>query len=107
MTENEFISYIEKLGIDCNDEKLNKLKKYYEMLGSFTTPIDLYYDGRLIRKKSFDYSYALSTHRSQGSSYNNVLVDIRNINTCKDEQVKRQLQYVALSRTRNNVLLYE
>ena len=82
-------------------------KKYYEMLGSFTTPIDLYYDGRLIRKKSFDYSYALSTHRSQGSSYNNVLVDIRNINTCKDEQVKRQLQYVALSRTRNNVLIYQ
>jgi ATP-dependent exoDNAse (exonuclease V) alpha subunit len=77
------------------------------MLGSFTTPIDLYYDGRLIRKKSFDYSYALTAYKSQGSSYNNVLVDIRNINICKDEQIKRQLQYVALSRTRNNVLIYQ
>lgn len=82
-------------------------KKYYEMINSFTTPIDLYYDGRLIRKKSFDYSYASTVHRSQGSSYNNVLVDIRNINSCSDESVTRQLQYVALSRTRKDVLIYQ
>ena len=32
-------------------------KKYFDMQGSFATPVDLYYDGRLIRKKSFDYGY--------------------------------------------------
>ena len=31
MIENEFIKYIEKLGVICDDDKLNKLKKYYEM----------------------------------------------------------------------------
>ena len=77
------------------------------MINSFTTPIDFYYDGRLIRKKSFDYAYAVTVHRSQGSSYNNVLVDMRNINSCSDEAVHRQLQYVALSRTRKDVLLYQ
>lgn len=82
-------------------------KKYYEMINSFTTPIDLYYDGRLIRKKSFDYSYSLTSHKSQGSSYNNVLVDMRNINSCRDESVTRQLQYVALSRTRKDALIYQ
>ena len=41
MTENEFISYIEKLGIDCNDEKLNKLKKYYEMLVEYNKHMNL------------------------------------------------------------------
>lgn len=92
---------------------LNKAKakyywqKYYEMINSFTTPVDLYYDGRLIRKQSFDYSYSLTTHRAQGSSYNNVLVDMRNINSCKDESVTRQLQYVALSRTRKDALIYQ
>lgn len=45
--------------------------------------------------------------RMQGSSYNNVLVDIRNINSCKDESVTRQLQYVALSRTRKDALIYQ
>lgn len=82
-------------------------KRYFEMINSFTTPKDLYYDGRLIRKKSFDYSYSLSAHKSQGSSYNNVLVDIKNINTCRDDAVTRQLQYVSLSRTRKNALIYQ
>lgn len=82
-------------------------KYYYQMINSFTTPIDFYYDGRLIRKKSFDYAYAVTVHRSQGSSYNNVLVDMRNVNSCSDEAVHRQLQYVALSRTRKDVLLYQ
>lgn len=82
-------------------------KRYFEMMNSFTTPFDLYYDGRLIRKRSFDYSYSISTHKAQGSNFNNVLVDIRNINSCRDESVKRQLQYVALSRTRRDVLIYQ
>jgi hypothetical protein len=82
-------------------------KRYYEMINSFASPIDMYYDGRLIRKKSFDYSYAITTHKSQGSSLDNVLVDMRNINSCSDENVRRQLQYVALSRTRKDALIYQ
>lgn len=82
-------------------------RKYYEMVGSFTTPFDLYFDGRLIRKKSFDYSYAISTHKSQGSTFNNVLVDMKDINSCIDEAVRRQLQYVALSRTKDTALIYQ
>ena len=82
-------------------------RKYFEMVNSFTSPIDLYYDGRLIRKKSFGYSYAITSHKSQGSSYNEVFVDMRNINSCRDEAVRRQLQYVALSRTRHNAVIYQ
>lgn len=82
-------------------------KAYYDLVGSFTSPIDLYYDNRLIRKKSFDYGYACSTHKSQGSSYGTVFVDMRNINICKDEDERRQLQYVALSRTRTDAHLFQ
>lgn len=82
-------------------------KKYFEMINSFTSPVNLFYDGRLIRKQSFGYSYAITTHKSQGSSYNEVFVDIRNINSCIDEAVRRQLQYVALSRTRHNVFIFQ
>lgn len=39
-------------------------KKYYEIIGSFTSPIDLYYSNRLIRKKSFGYGYASTVHKS-------------------------------------------
>lgn len=38
--------------------------KYFELINSFTSPIDLYYDNRVIRKKSFDYGYAMTVHKS-------------------------------------------
>lgn len=78
-------------------------KQYYQMMNSFTTPIDMYYDNRLVRKKTFDYGYAITLHKSQGSSINNVSIDMKSIGACRDEMEKRQLQYVALSRTKNNV----
>lgn len=82
-------------------------KQYFATINSFTTPIDLYYDGRLVRKKSFDYSYAITAHKAQGSTLDNILIDMRNINSCFDESIKRQLQYVALSRTKHNALIYQ
>ena len=82
-------------------------KQYYELLHSFVTPQALLYDGRVVRKKSFDYGYASTSHKLQGSSYENIFVDLRNINTCSDEVVKRQLQYVALSRTRHDAYVLQ
>lgn len=80
-----------------------KWREYYKLIGSFTSPIDLYYSNRLIRKKSFDYGYAITTHRSQGSSINNVFIDMNNIKKCRDSIELRQLQYVSVSRTMKNV----
>lgn len=101
---------IETIRLDAIEAKKYKSKQskdlwmmYYQMMNSFTTPFDMYHDNRLIRKKTFDYGYALTLHRSQGSSINNTFIDMRSIGMCRDELEKRQLQYVALSRTRNNV----
>ena len=82
-------------------------KQYYELLHSFVTPVPLIYDERVIRKKSFDYGYASTSHKLQGSSYENIFVDLRNINSCSDEVIKRQLQYVALSRTRHDAYVLQ
>ena len=82
-------------------------KKYYQIYNSFTTPKDLFYDNRLIRRKSFDRGYSTTVHKSQGSNYNNVYVDMYDINTCTDKEQLRQLQYVALSRTRGNVYIFQ
>ena len=41
MTENEFIKYIEELGISCDDDRLNKLNKYYEMLVEYNKVMNL------------------------------------------------------------------
>lgn len=39
-------------------------KKYYEIINSFTTPIDLVFDNRVIKRKTFDYGYASTVHKS-------------------------------------------
>lgn len=39
-------------------------RDYYNIIESFTTPVDLFYDNRVIRKKSFDYGYATTIHKS-------------------------------------------
>lgn len=77
-------------------------KKYFETMGSFATPTDLMFDNRVIKKKTFDYGYASTTHRQQGSSINTVFIDMNNILTCRNREELRQLQYVALSRTKTN-----
>jgi hypothetical protein len=94
--------------------KISKLKgkqywrDYYQMINSFTTPFDIFFDNRLIRKRSFSYGYASTIHKLQGSNYDNILVDIKDVlNKCRDNETLRQLEYVALSRTRNNALILQ
>lgn len=103
------IECIRQEAVNCKNKKVRGKMwgRYYNIMGSFTSPVDLYYDNRLIRKKSFDRGYATTVHRSQGSSYNNVFVDMDNINICKEDEIKRQLQYVALSRTRGDAIIYQ
>ncbi|MBQ0113522.1 MAG: AAA family ATPase [Bacteroidales bacterium] len=54
-------------------------KLFYELYDKFLTPVDLVYDNRIIKRKSIDYGYCISAHRSQGSSYSIVLIDMENI----------------------------
>lgn len=77
-------------------------KKYFEIMGSFASPCDLMFDNRVIKKKTFDYGYASTTHKQQGSSINTVFIDMNNLMTCRNKEELRQLQYVALSRTKTN-----
>ena len=80
-------------------------KKYFDTINSFASMFDLYYDNRVIKKKTFNYGYAISVHKSQGTTIDNVFVDISNINTVRDKNELQQLQYVALSRTRGNAYI--
>ena len=82
-------------------------RAYYQFQEAFLTPFDLVYEGRVIKRKSLDYGYCISAHKSQSSSYLAVLVDMENILQCTDPEELRQLQYVALSRTTNDIYLYQ
>ena len=47
------------------------------------------------------------TEEQQGSSINNVFIDMDNVFQCKDKEELRQLQYVSVSRSKNNVYMYQ
>lgn len=80
---------------------------YFDLDQSFLTPIDLIYDGRVIKRKSIDYGYCISTHKSQSSGYTTVMIDMENILRCKNPEELRQLQYVACSRTKKDLIIYQ
>jgi hypothetical protein len=80
---------------------------YYKLMGSFTTPQDLYYSNRLIRKKSFTSGYASTVHKLQGSSIENIFIDMKNIHRCRNLEELRQLQYVAVSRSSRNAYILQ
>lgn len=82
-------------------------KFYYELVNSFTAPFDLEVDGRLIKKKTFTYGYASTIHRLQGSTFNNIFIDMKNVNRCLTDTTRRQLQYVALSRTAKDAYILQ
>ena len=107
-------SIIERIRTEAVEMKRNRSrgaslrwKDYYKITGSFATPVDLYFDNRLIKKKSFGYGYAMTVHKSQGSSINNVFIDMKDVSICRDKEELRQLQYVGVSRTKTNCYILQ
>ena len=80
-------------------------KHYFEMIKSFGTPKDILWDNRVIKRKTFDYGYASTIHKIQGSSLNNVFVDMKNVMSCRNIDEVRQMQYVSLSRTKSDAYI--
>ena len=80
--------------------------KFYGLNSSFLTPVDLIYNNRVIKRKSLDYGYCISTHKSQGSTYQFIIVDMENLLRCPNKEELRQLQYVAMSRASGGLIIY-
>ena len=62
-------------------------------------------NGFVLQQKVIDYGYAHTIHKSQGSTFENVLINDNDINICDDETTKRQLMYVALTRARQKAII--
>ena len=82
-------------------------KPYYTFKDTFVLmePIFDEYSVKLC-DKDIDYGYAITVHKSQGSTYNNVGVTLADLYVNFDEEVRRKLIYVAVSRTSKNNYFY-
>ncbi len=83
--------------------KKKSWEKWYQIKDSFWSMKDFEYDGRIIKKATFDYGYAISIHKSQGSTYEEVFIDNNDVQKCISPDELRSLQYVALSRAKKYV----
>ena len=83
-----------------NDKSL--FAYYYAFKDSFASDRDIKsLDGRVILKKTLDYGYAHTIHKSQGSTYTNIFVDLDTVDISTDAEERNQMKYVALSRATN------
>ena len=67
---------------------------------------NLLLDGRIIKRKTFDWGYSSTIHKVQGVTLDNVYIDMSDVSRCRDREQLRQLQYVSMSRTSNEVNLF-
>ncbi len=62
------------------------------------------YEGQFI-DKSLDYSYGITAHKSQGSTYEYVFINLKNIMRNKNIRERNRLIYVALSRASRGITI--
>lgn len=72
---------------------------------SFAIMRDYDVNGRRKMTKTFDYGYAHTIHKSQGGTYNNVILLDDTIDSFRDTETEQQLRYVGVTRARNHVMV--
>lgn len=91
--------------------KGGKWQEYYEFKEKCLTLVNIKTTSGDVFNRSLDYGFALTAHKSQGSTFDTTLVDVNNIVFDKNgtlynnaEELNRRL-YVACSRTKNKLYL--
>ena len=103
--------------ISTSNNRAKAWNEYYKFKESILTMLSFPLpkaNGNQIVKKDIDYGYAITVHKSQGSTFDNVFVDLKDILYWSKEgkSVKRfdkdminRLIYVSLSRASNKVIM--
>lgn len=62
--------------------------------------------GKVIQPKIIDFGYVHTIHKSQGSTFENVMINDIDIDFhCSDSKTKKQLRYVAITRARQSATI--
>ena len=80
-------------------------KQYYEYRNRFALIGDCIVDGKKVVDKDFDYGYAITTYKSQGSTYSNAFIVMKDILAMPKAAERNRHAYVALSRPRKGAYI--
>ena len=106
-----------KMTAECiSYAKANGGKQYWAMYYKFVTKfllLDNVSANDHVRSRDFDYNYAITAHKSQGSTYQNIIVDIKDMQVCvryptQDNYINfYKMIYTALSRASKSAIIYK
>lgn len=111
----QYIKTIEELIKDAKSAgsgtRAQKWKQYFNFKETYLISTNIKRNNQIIYNRDIDYAFAITANKSQGSTYDNVFVDVNDIcfgNTGmlrdnKDEMLRRL--YVAISRAKHEVIL--
>lgn len=91
------------------DESLPKFRKYNAIMNKNCNDRTLSFEKRNDFKDRFakiKYNHALTVHKSQGSTYKTVVVNIKDIGFNPSEKEKEKLFYTGITRASNLLILY-
>jgi len=78
--------------------------KYYSFKENHLLLQDTHHNGMRVSKDLY-YAYGMTVHKSQGSTFTNTAINLRDIDRNRVSRERRRLAYVALSRCRNMNLI--
>jgi GTPase SAR1 family protein len=99
--EDAFGDIWRKIPVPTNREHFTALVKYYAKARDWPTHFHLKNDYADLRPRD-----AATVHKSQGSTYDTVFIDLGNISTCHQPNQVARMLYVAFSRARSRIFLY-
>lgn len=113
------LAYYNALNDLINDAKnatggtrVKKWKKYYDFKKSYLLASNIISkDNRILYKRDIDYGFSITAHKSQGSTYDVVFVDINDMIFDKNKLMYNDINdmlrrlYVACSRARKELIL--
>lgn len=98
---DQYGSIIKNVAYPTNRNHFTDLIKYYARMKNWPLYFHLKNDYADLRPRD-----AATVHKSQGSTYDTVFIDLGNISTCNNPSQVARMLYVAFSRARSRVFLY-
>ena len=82
-------------------------KEYFNFKNQHLLLADILdYQGKLLVKKDIDYGYAITIHKSQGSTFRHVAISENDIDRNPNNEERNKLKYVALSRCSHSAIVF-
>ena len=91
--------------------RAKKWNEYYDFKKKYLLATNVFKQNKLVYSRDIDYGFAITSHKSQGSTYNTVFVDLNDMIYDKNGNIYPNIDdllrrlYVACSRASHNLIL--